>query len=877
MAAIAFFSQVYPALNRTAGAELPEYVIPATLYPTLSSPLSPFAWFANPALAAEVRLFSFGGTVAFVGNDLVALGALVVPTSIGSFYGRYEYDKLPLGRGELKGGEIGFAKHFGSELMIGTGLSYTYGESGTLSDFGIGWDVGAVLKTKTGIGFATNLRYGVALEQIGKWIGYGLTNGDGVPSWRMKASVSGESPINDMFTLVSGISVRYYPLSLTHMSLSLDTELSIYTNWYVGGGFIVNEPLLSFWHLSAGWGFSNPANSILLRYDLSPRITAASNVELINRFTFSLALGEDDKNPPAVRFDGTVPGYISPNNDGRMDSLLIYPEVKDASPVIGWQLIIRNEAGDVVRTFEQKEDRLTSFDYEKFMAMLLSERPSVAMPRALDWDGTDTNGIKLPDGRYTYILRAKDEKGLVGSSVTNSIVLDTVPPVAAVRGPAPDIVFSQKGSTVITFSNRVSDSGPLVMKARVFDNLGGVVKELSWQDSEKIVTLDARDLPSGVYSYWMKALDAASNETRNTPVTFEVNHGDYVFSVAADRKGFSPKVRSAAFKTKSMIAEPVLSSVFSIRNEKKEDVFTQSFSNIPPAAEWTGKRATAAPEVMLSSSGKAVTLDAERAIPDGNYIYSFSASLGNGLTIATLPAAIIVDTTPPMAAMTLKSTRFSPDGDGEEDTLGITVEATDSNEIASWELSIVEAQGGARAPFKRWQGSGAVNNTIAWEGRSDSGVLVESANDYFISLAVTDEYGNATRIDEVKVTTDILVVKHKRGFKIKVSNIEFDFGKDTLKDSAKPILVRLAEILKKYGRYRVSVEGHTDNIGSDTVNAKLSERRAARVHDELIRRGIDTKRLSLRGLGAADPLYDNKDDWGRARNRRVEFILEKAE
>jgi OOP family OmpA-OmpF porin len=73
---------------------------------------------------------------------------------------------------------------------------------------------------------------------------------------------------------------------------------------------------------------------------------------------------------------------------------------------------------------------------------------------------------------------------------------------------------------------------------------------------------------------------------------------------------------------------------------------------------------------------------------------------------------------------------------------------------------------------------------------------------------------------------------------------------------------------------RVSVEGHTDSIGSDAYNQRLSERRAKAVRDYMISQGIDASRITTRGFGESKPVADNKTAAGRAENRRVEIIPE---
>jgi len=90
-----------------------------------------------------------------------------------------------------------------------------------------------------------------------------------------------------------------------------------------------------------------------------------------------------------------------------------------------------------------------------------------------------------------------------------------------------------------------------------------------------------------------------------------------------------------------------------------------------------------------------------------------------------------------------------------------------------------------------------------------------------------------------------------------------------------PLLDELSSVLKSRPDLKqVTVEGHTDNRGGHAYNQELSERRARAVVDYLMRKGIQSQRLSSRGYGYDRPIASNADALGRAKNRRVEFRIE---
>lgn len=99
----------------------------------------------------------------------------------------------------------------------------------------------------------------------------------------------------------------------------------------------------------------------------------------------------------------------------------------------------------------------------------------------------------------------------------------------------------------------------------------------------------------------------------------------------------------------------------------------------------------------------------------------------------------------------------------------------------------------------------------------------------------------------------------------------FDFDKSILKPEGKAKLDDLADKIKLISLEVIVAVGHTDSIGTDLYNKKLSERRADAVKTYLISRGIDESRVVAEGKGESQPIADNRTSEGRAKNRRVEI------
>ena len=105
-----------------------------------------------------------------------------------------------------------------------------------------------------------------------------------------------------------------------------------------------------------------------------------------------------------------------------------------------------------------------------------------------------------------------------------------------------------------------------------------------------------------------------------------------------------------------------------------------------------------------------------------------------------------------------------------------------------------------------------------------------------------------------------------------IYGINFDFNSDVIKNESKPTLDQILAILKENKDWKMTIEGHTDNIGGDSFNKTLSEKRANAVKIYLIGAGIEVSRLSASGMGISKPVAANETEAGRAQNRRVELI-----
>ena len=118
--------------------------------------------------------------------------------------------------------------------------------------------------------------------------------------------------------------------------------------------------------------------------------------------------------------------------------------------------------------------------------------------------------------------------------------------------------------------------------------------------------------------------------------------------------------------------------------------------------------------------------------------------------------------------------------------------------------------------------------------------------------------------------TDMLDALNKDGFV--ALDIHFDTGKSTIRDESRPMVDQIVKLLTDNADLKLNIEGHTDNVGDAKSNKMLSEQRAKSVMDALTKAGVDGKRLTAVGYGQDRPVADNRNEEGRAKNRRVELV-----
>ena len=154
-----------------------------------------------------------------------------------------------------------------------------------------------------------------------------------------------------------------------------------------------------------------------------------------------------------------------------------------------------------------------------------------------------------------------------------------------------------------------------------------------------------------------------------------------------------------------------------------------------------------------------------------------------------------------------------------------------------------------------------------------------AGNNYGISVSADGYLFHSENFDLPKgdgfnnVTKDVELKNIKVGSNIALRNVFFNTGKWEVKDDSYAELARLVLLLNDVPSLKIEISGHTDNIGAESFNELLSQRRADAVVNYLVEKGVDKNRLSAKGYGQSNPVDSNDTAEGRASNRRTEFEI----
>lgn len=595
-----------------------------------------------------------------------------------------------------------------------------------------------------------------------------------------------------------------------------------------------------------------------------------------------LAGNQGVKNPSAsFKFNTTEASLLlaandsafSPNGDKVQDTISFTPVSPQSSDVTNYTFRILDANAKVV--------------YEKSEAKKL--------PANLSWNGKDSDGILCPDGSYVASLIIKTSNGSESNASTGKFVLDTVAPSMTAEIQWADFSPDGDGNQDSIPVKVLNSSSEKSWSCEVRNNKNAVVKKYTWNGQVRNFEWDGTDesgntAPDGTYSLVFLSRDEAGNSFTSTFKDINLDNRETKVYLMAENEGISPNgdkvLDTQVFDVKVSVTENITNWKFDVRKEDGTSVRSWSEkdqANLPSRIIWDG----------LDSDGK---------VCEGTYTGTLSVSYKKGNRVSTVSSPFICTATPPQLRVQTAPEYFSPDNDGVDDDLFIKLTGTTKAKIKNWSFTIFDPKD---RPFFVTSGKSQITERMIWDGLSNvqknangKAESVQSAMDYPYTFTVTDNLGMTSTIKGV-IPVDVLVIREGNVLKMAVPSIiflsdssEFQKAQKNLTDEqvAKnmQVLNRIADILKKFKDYKVTIVGHanrtSDNLEEETEDnmmvwgralTPLSQERAAAIKEFLIKKGVNAASISTDGKGGTEPVANPKDKDNNWKNRRVEFILQK--
>jgi outer membrane protein OmpA-like peptidoglycan-associated protein len=607
-------------------------------------------------------------------------------------------------------------------------------------------------------------------------------------------------------------------------------------------------------------------------YELTSTDRAGNSTERTANYSVTLSLTAGD-----IQLSVEGDGYFSPNDDGTKDRVTFTTTVTEPEGLTAWEINVApvDDPDDSSRTIEG----------------------AAPVPSSVTFNGRDGRGRRLPDGEYQVAAMVTYENGTQVRSDPASIVIDTQAPQASISAstqpeatrPDAPLVFGGENKEAVQFNVRLTEGEPWTATVETpEDSMSGNLSDLGFRGPSFEFTWEGNgpegeEMADGIYTVSLQATDRAGNTGTSNAVRVRKFTQDTPIDVSVSSDMLTPndddENETVTIRPEFEVSELIDQFLLEIKNS--DGFVVRSLYRTAPfdSFEWNG------------------TNNAGGPVQEGDYYVDFQIVYFNGDRPRVEGVGPVnLDrgpderpATPPNVQLSAQPLPFSPDGDGYRDTVQLRLRAASVDPVREWELEIRDPAGNL---FRTFTGEEEPPRFIDWNGRAEDGELVQAASDYEAELTVTDVNGE-TGTAETTLPVDVLVFRDDQGrVLINVPSINFagfsadlfDVERDLL-DTNLQTLRRVAEILKRYPDYEITVEGHAAHVfyrneermerEQEQVLLPLSRNRAREVYEALVILGLDRDRMTTTGVGGNNPVVPHSNREEIWKNRRVLFILER--
>jgi flagellar hook assembly protein FlgD/outer membrane protein OmpA-like peptidoglycan-associated protein len=722
---------------------------------------SPFADRMNPAASAgkqrvtlDASYFGLVGVGESGYGNAFNLG-LTVPARWGVVTGGLSYWGGPLGTsGDFKNFKLGhqgqltlgLSKDLWEDFYIGTNVNTAFGTGG--------WGVGAsfgFLQFIGDWGWLKDVRWGGALRDLGT--AYTTTSGFSVPpvftpavgaefdAWRddkLKFTLRPDFsfPSFQDINMNLGSTALFGDFIAVNFALRFDlrdtlagTAATMPFSFGVGFHFFTDlAPQDDVFGLKEkGWNRSE------VRIN-SAALPLTGGVWALGAGA-NIPLGVKDATPPAVAVDAKV-NFISPNNDGAQDSLVLPISITDERYITGYTLQVVDKDKATVRTLQSRITLPESQGWDQIWNRLTYVKHGIDVPKALEWNGNTEAGTVAPDGTYSLVVTAWDDNGNKKDWPAGTVVVKNTPPTVAVSapitefnpvGPRDKLNLVQRGSAEALWTGTFLDNRDQVVLTKTWKN--GSPDSFDWDGKGA----DGKLVPDGVYSYAVTATDAAGNKTTAKVGNLIVNSIPTPLDLKLSRTAFSPGgngAKTVTFQPKVGVTTGLTGWKLEVQDKKGTAYRTLSGAGVVPSD--------------LAFNGKD---EGGNVLSEGEYRAKLTLTYSNGNVPEVVSPPFTVKNTAPQATLTSPYQVFSP---GSEEGRGVLVFDQKSTEEDVWTGKLTDGTGKVVRTV-RWPGK--ADATYLWDGRGSDGNILPDGT-YLYHLEAVDRAGNTGTSPVLAVTID---------------------------------------------------------------------------------------------------------------------------